>query len=136
MMGAVPPSLHHEDEPLRVPITPEKIRGLVESVFGLANTHLGAREARLLFASFGKKPVGRPRKQPFDGRDWWLYKRYCVAIAYFSSGPDPTIPKESLPRHLAEAVYKARGCAFGSSAAAIEKRLRRLLSKMPRLLLP
>ena len=90
--------------------------------------HLGEEEGVKLVASFGRRWEGRQRGSTNLARDGELLARYRACLGKAASKAE----RATLPRKVAEEMYHAHGARFGSSADAIEKRLRRLLSQGPR----
>lgn len=86
--------------------------------------NLGEDAAAKLFECFSKGVKGRPSGSADPVRDGELWTAY-QAFLKLTRDDD----KAALPRLLAQSLYKERGGYFGNSAAAIEKRLRRLITQ-------
>jgi hypothetical protein len=87
--------------------------------------HLGEEEAAKLMASFGRRREGREPGSTNPRRDRELLAYYWASFEKAGSEAE----RAALPRKVAEEVFQAHGVRLGNSADAIEKRLRRLLSK-------
>jgi hypothetical protein len=86
--------------------------------------HLGEDAAAKLFECFSKGVKGRPSGSADPVRDGELWTAY-QAFLKLTREED----QAALPRLLAQSLYEERGRYFGNSAAAIEKRLRRLMKQ-------
>jgi hypothetical protein len=84
---------------------------------------LGEDGARRLFEALSKRRRGRPAGSRNPTRDAELYEEYRVRLMRVNSEAE----REALPRVLANELYENRRGYFGHSAAAIEKKLRRIL---------
>jgi hypothetical protein len=76
-----------------------------------------------LFEVFSKRGRGRPAGSRNPTRDAELYEEYRVRLMTVNSDAE----REALPRVLANELHQTRRGYFGNSAAAIEKKLRRIL---------
>jgi hypothetical protein len=86
--------------------------------------NLGEDAAARLFKCFSKGVKGRPSGSADPTRDgelWAAYQAFLKLTREEDQG--------ALPRLLADSLYEERGRYFGNSAAAIEKRLRRLIKQ-------
>ena len=86
--------------------------------------HLGEETAARLFEYFSKRGKGRPSGSANPARDGELWTTYQARLKMTRE-----VDQAALPRILAASLHEERGRYFGNSAAAIEKRLRRLMNQ-------
>ena len=85
---------------------------------------LGEETAARLFEYFSKRGEGRPGGSANPARDGELWTTYQARLKMTRE-----VDQAALPRILAASLHEERGRYFGNSAAAIEKRLRRLMNQ-------
>lgn len=86
--------------------------------------NLGEDAAAKLFECVSKGVKGRPSGSADPVRDGELWTAYQASLKLTREED-----QAALARLLAESLYEERGRYFGNSAAAIEKRLRRLIKQ-------
>jgi hypothetical protein len=140
--GPLPPPPLPRNERFELPIAPmfldepeevtehrqrtRAVRRTARRFFGAVSDHLGNEEARKLFEGlFRKRREGRPSGTRDPKRDARLLEEYDDRKRKITSEEEIS----ALPRVIAEEADKRYPGQLGSSAPAIEKQLRRLLSK-------